>query len=66
MEKNILDQQQDIKKKISDLVDKLAKLKYKNQPFKPGETVIPPAGKVIDIFPSTANAVEVLKENDAV
>jgi CDP-6-deoxy-D-xylo-4-hexulose-3-dehydrase len=48
MEKNILDQQQDIKKKISDLVDKLAKLKYKNQPFKPGETVIPPAGKVID------------------
>jgi len=28
--------------------------------------VTKPAGNVIDIFPSTANAVEVLKENDAV
>lgn len=28
--------------------------------------VTKPAGNVIDIFPSTANAVEVMKENDAV
>jgi CDP-6-deoxy-D-xylo-4-hexulose-3-dehydrase len=43
-----LDQQQEIRQKIAALVDEYAKLKYKPQSFKPGETVIPPSGKVLD------------------
>ncbi len=43
-----MDQQQEIRQKIAALVDEYAKLKYKPQSFKPGETVIPPSGKVLD------------------
>jgi CDP-6-deoxy-D-xylo-4-hexulose-3-dehydrase len=43
-----LDAQQDIRQKIAALVDEFAKLKYTSQVFKPGETVIPPSGKVLD------------------
>ncbi len=43
-----MDAQQDIRQKIAALVDEYAKLKYKLQTFKPGETVIPPSGKVLD------------------
>jgi CDP-6-deoxy-D-xylo-4-hexulose-3-dehydrase len=43
-----LDAQQDIRHKIAALVDEFAKLKYTPQIFKPGETVIPPSGKVLD------------------
>ena len=43
-----MDQQDEIRKKIASLVDEYAKLKYSSQPFNPGETVIPPSGKVLD------------------
>jgi CDP-6-deoxy-D-xylo-4-hexulose-3-dehydrase len=43
-----LDQQQEIRQKIAALVDEYAKLKYASQSFKPGDTVIPPSGKVLD------------------
>ena len=43
-----MDAQQDIRQKIAALVDEYAKLKYTPQNFKPGETVIPPSGKVLD------------------
>ncbi len=43
-----MDAQQDIRQKIATLVDEFAKLKYTPQIFKPGETVIPPSGKVLD------------------
>jgi CDP-6-deoxy-D-xylo-4-hexulose-3-dehydrase len=43
-----LDQQQEIRQKIAALVDDYAQLKYTPQSFKPGETVIPPSGKVLD------------------
>ena len=43
-----MDQQQEIRQKIAALVDKYAQLKYTSQSFKPGETVIPPSGKVLD------------------
>jgi CDP-6-deoxy-D-xylo-4-hexulose-3-dehydrase len=43
-----LDAQLDIRQKIAALVDEYAKLKYTSQAFKPGETVIPPSGKVLD------------------
>ena len=43
-----MDAQQDIRQKIAALVDEFAKLKYTSQVFKPGETVIPPSGKVLD------------------
>ena len=43
-----MDQQQEIRQKIAALVDEYAKLKYTSQSFKPGETVIPPSGKVLD------------------
>ncbi len=43
-----MDAQQDIRHKIAALVDEFAKLKYTPQIFKPGETVIPPSGKVLD------------------
>jgi CDP-6-deoxy-D-xylo-4-hexulose-3-dehydrase len=43
-----LDQQQEIRQKIAVLVEEFAQLKYTAQTFKPGETVIPPSGKVLD------------------
>ncbi len=43
-----MDQQQEIRQKIAALVDEFAQLKYTSQYFKPGETVIPPSGKVLD------------------
>ena len=43
-----MDAQQDIRQKIAALVDEYAKIKYTPQAFKPGETVIPPSGKVLD------------------
>lgn len=43
-----MDQQQEIRQKIAALVDEYAQLKYTSQSFKPGETVIPPSGKVLD------------------
>ena len=43
-----MDAQQDIRQKIAALVDEYAKIKYTSQAFKPGETVIPPSGKVLD------------------
>ena len=43
-----MDAQLDIRQKIAALVDEYAKLKYTSQAFKPGETVIPPSGKVLD------------------
>jgi CDP-6-deoxy-D-xylo-4-hexulose-3-dehydrase len=43
-----LDQQQEIRQKIAALIDEYAQLKYTPQSFKPGETVIPPSGKVLD------------------
>ena len=43
-----MDQQQEIRQKIAALVDEYAQLKYTPQSFKPGETVIPPSGKVLD------------------
>jgi CDP-6-deoxy-D-xylo-4-hexulose-3-dehydrase len=43
-----LDQQQEIRRKIATLVEEFAQLKYTAQTFKPGETVIPPSGKVLD------------------
>jgi CDP-6-deoxy-D-xylo-4-hexulose-3-dehydrase len=43
-----LDQQQEIRQKIATLVEEYAQLKYTPQSFKPGETVIPPSGKVLD------------------
>ncbi len=44
----VLDQQEEIRKKIAVLVDEYAHLKYAPQAFKAGETVIPPSGKVLD------------------
>ena len=43
-----MDQQQEIRQKIATLVEEYAQLKYTPQSFKPGETVIPPSGKVLD------------------
>ena len=43
-----MDQQPEIRQKISALVEEYAQLKYTPQSFKPGETVIPPSGKVLD------------------
>ncbi len=43
-----MDQQQEIRQKIATLVEEFAQLKYTPQTFKPGETVIPPSGKVLD------------------
>ncbi len=44
-----MDQQQEIRQKIAALVEEFAQLKYTAQTFKPGETVIPPSGKVLDV-----------------
>lgn len=43
-----MDQQQEIRQKIAALVDEFANIKYTPQSFKPGETVIPMSGKVLD------------------
>lgn len=43
-----MDQQEEIRQKIAVLVNEYASIKYKPQPFKPNETVIPPSGKVLD------------------
>ncbi len=43
-----MDQQQEIRQKIAVLIDAYAQLKYTPQSFKPGETAIPPSGKVLD------------------
>ncbi|QDC88107.1 lipopolysaccharide biosynthesis protein RfbH [Candidatus Methylopumilus universalis] len=43
-----MDQQQEIRQKIAALVDEYAQLKYTPQSFKPGETIIPMSGKVLD------------------
>ncbi len=43
-----MDQQQEIRQRIAALIDEYAQLKYTPQSFKPGETVIPPSGKVLD------------------
>ncbi len=43
-----MDQQQEIRQKIAALVDEFAQLKYTPQSFKPGETMIPPSGKLLD------------------
>ena len=43
-----MDQQQEIRQKIAVLVEEYAQLKYTPQSFKPGDTVIPPSGKVLD------------------
>ena len=36
-----------IRSEIHELVKKYAELQYKEQPFKPGESIVPPSGKVI-------------------
>lgn len=38
----------ELEKKIMDLVDEYSFIKYKQQDFIPGETTIPPSGKVLD------------------
>lgn len=43
-----MDQLNQIRKKIALLVDDYAEIKYKTEPFVPGETIIPPSGKVLD------------------
>ena len=37
-----------IKKEIMSKVQELGQLKYQSKEFSPGETVIPPSGKVLD------------------
>lgn len=43
------DKEIQIRKKIASLVTELAEHKYQTQEFIPGETVIPPSGKVMDV-----------------
>ena len=43
-----MDELNQIRKKIALLVDDYAEIKYKAEPFVPGETIIPPSGKVLD------------------
>jgi CDP-4-dehydro-6-deoxyglucose reductase, E1 len=43
-----LDKSQEIRLKIAALVDEYANLKYAKKSFEPGNTVIPPSGKVLD------------------
>ena len=43
------DKEIQIRKKIASLVTELAEHKYQTQTFIPGETVIPPSGKVMDV-----------------
>jgi len=38
----------ELRKKIAQLVDEFALIKFANQPFVPGESVIPPSGKLLD------------------
>jgi CDP-4-dehydro-6-deoxyglucose reductase, E1 len=43
-----LDKSQEIRQKIAVLVDEYAKIKYAEKSFEPGNTIIPPSGKVLD------------------
>jgi CDP-6-deoxy-D-xylo-4-hexulose-3-dehydrase len=43
-----LDKSQQIRQQIAQLVDEYSAIKYTPKAFKPGETVIPPSGKVLD------------------
>lgn len=43
-----MDKSQEIRLKIAALVDEYANLKYAQKGFEPGNTVIPPSGKVLD------------------
>jgi CDP-4-dehydro-6-deoxyglucose reductase, E1 len=43
-----LDKSQEIRQKIAALVDEYATIKYEAKAFEPGNTVIPPSGKVLD------------------
>jgi len=43
-----LDKSQQIRQQISQLVDEYAAIKYTPKAFEPGNTVLPPAGKVLD------------------
>ncbi|PLZ00560.1 lipopolysaccharide biosynthesis protein RfbH [Burkholderia sp. WAC0059] len=49
--------QAELRKKIAALVDEFAALAYADRPFVPGETVVPPSGKVIGA-PELRNMVE--------
>jgi len=42
-----LDKSQEIRLKIAELVDEFAKIKFAEKRFEPGNTVIPPSGKVL-------------------
>ncbi len=44
----ILDMEKKIREQIGSLVDELALIKFKEQVFRPGETIIPPSGKLLD------------------
>jgi CDP-6-deoxy-D-xylo-4-hexulose-3-dehydrase len=48
MPKNNLEKMVEIREKISSLVDEFAAIKFINPQFIPGETPIPPAGKLLD------------------
>ena len=48
MKENILDKSQQIRSQIAQLVDEYAAIKYEAKAFEPGNTVIPPSGKVLD------------------
>lgn len=43
-----MDKSQEIRQKIAALVDEYAKIKYAEKSFEPGNTIIPPSGKVLD------------------
>ncbi|MGV3581300.1 MAG: lipopolysaccharide biosynthesis protein RfbH [Methylophilus sp.] len=43
-----MDKSQEIRQKIAVLVDEYAKIKYAEKSFEPGNTIIPPSGKVLD------------------
>lgn len=43
-----MDKSQQIRQQIAGLVEEYAQLKYLSSAFKPGETIIPPSGKVLD------------------
>jgi CDP-4-dehydro-6-deoxyglucose reductase, E1 len=48
MKDNMLDKSQEIRRQIAMLVDEYAAIKYESKVFEPGNTVIPPSGKVLD------------------
>jgi len=43
-----LDKLQNIRTEIANLIDEFASVKFQKIPFEPGQTVIPPSGKVLD------------------